>query len=141
MPRRQDKKRSRRILVGEIGELAHGASKKFTLHCGEYPLEAMLINVDGDLYAYLNRCRHVGISLDWVDNQFFTEDKRYLICANHGATYEPRTGECIWGPCVGASLQSVPLEIEGKKIFARCPENEGEVRPGGRSRIREDRFS
>lgn len=131
MPRRQDKKRSRRILVGEIGELAHRASKKFTLHCGEHPLEAMLINVDGDLYAYLNRCRHIGISLDWVDNQFFTEDKRYLICANHGATYEPRTGECIWGPCVGASLQSVPLEIEGKKIFARCPENEDEVRRGG----------
>ncbi|HEU4346028.1 MAG TPA: Rieske 2Fe-2S domain-containing protein [Candidatus Binatia bacterium] len=131
MPRRHDKKAPRRVLVGEIGELAHGASKKFTLSCGEYVVEAMLINFDGDLYAYLNRCRHIEISLDWVDNQFFTEDKRYLICANHGATYEPRTGECIWGPCVGASLRSVPLEIEGKKIFARCPENEGEVRPGG----------
>lgn len=84
----------------------------------------MLINYEGDLYAYFNRCRHVGISLDWVDNQFFTEDKRYLVCANHGATYEPKTGECIWGPCVGASLQGVPLEIEGERIFARCPESD-----------------
>jgi nitrite reductase/ring-hydroxylating ferredoxin subunit len=82
----------------------------------------MLINYQGDVFAYLNRCPHVALSLDWVENQFFTEDKRYLICANHGATYEPRTGECIWGPCAGASLQEVPLEIEDGNIFARCPE-------------------
>jgi nitrite reductase/ring-hydroxylating ferredoxin subunit len=66
--------------------------------------------------------------LDWVDNQFFTEDARYLMCANHGATYEPTTGECIWGPCVGASLHGVPLEIEDEKIFARCPESDNEER-------------
>jgi nitrite reductase/ring-hydroxylating ferredoxin subunit len=90
-------------------------------------MEAMLINFEGDMFAYLNRCRHIALSLDWVDNEFFTEDKRYLICANHGATYEPKTGQCIWGPCAGASLQGVALEIEGENIFARCPESEGET--------------
>jgi nitrite reductase/ring-hydroxylating ferredoxin subunit len=64
------------------------------------------------------------LSLDWVDNHFFTEDKRYLICANHGATYEPATGECVWGPCTGAFLQSVPLAIRDKTIFAFCPDGE-----------------
>ena len=117
-------RRRGRKLVGQVGDLAHGKSKKFTLRCGGDRVEAMLINYQGDLFAYVNRCRHVGISLDWVDNQFFSEDRRYLICANHGATYEPKTGECIWGPCVGASLQGVPLEIDGQKIFARCPEPE-----------------
>jgi nitrite reductase/ring-hydroxylating ferredoxin subunit len=48
-------------------------------------------------------------------------DGRYLMCANHGATFEPATGECIWGPCVGAALQSVPLQIEAEKIFVRYP--------------------
>ena len=86
----------------------------------------MLINHEGNFFAYLNRCRHIALPLDWVDNQFFTEDKRYLICANHGATYEPKTGECIWGPCVGAFLQAVPLEIENGNIFARCPELDDE---------------
>lgn len=89
-------------------------------------MEAMLINFGGEHFAYVNRCRHVGISLDWVDNQFFTEDNRYLICANHGATYEPKTGECVWGPCAGASLHAVPLEIQDERIFARCPELEDE---------------
>src|SRR5438093_426218 len=71
--------------------------------------------------SYVNRCPRIGISLDWVDNQFFSIDGRYLMCANHGATFEPATGECIWGPCVGAALQNVPLEMEGEKIFVQYP--------------------
>lgn len=98
------------------------------LRCAGNIIEAMLINYEGDVFAYLNRCRHIALSLDWVDNQFFSEDKRYLICANHGATYEPRTGECIWGPCAGAHLQGVPLEFEDGNIFACCPEPDDEAR-------------
>jgi len=99
-----DKRKSKRKLVGQVGELAHGESKKFTLRCGGIGVEAFLISYEGSLHAYLNRCRHIALSLDWLDNQFFSEDKRFLICANHGATYEPKTGECIWGPCAGAWL-------------------------------------
>ena len=96
-------------------------SKKFTLRCRGATLDAMLINHEDRLFAYVNRCCHLSISLDWVDNQFFTEDKRHLICANHGAIYEPTNGECVWGPCFGAFLQGVPLKIEAEKIFAFCP--------------------
>jgi nitrite reductase/ring-hydroxylating ferredoxin subunit len=119
-------RKSRRKLVGQVGELVHGESKKVTLRCGKDSFEVFLINYEGYLRAYLNRCRHIALSLDWVDNQFFSEDKRFIICANHGAIYEPKTGECVWGPCVGASLQNVPLEIDGEKIFARCPGREEE---------------
>src|SRR5918995_4803791 len=113
--------RSKRKLVGQVGELAHGESKKFMLRSGEFSFEAMLVNYGGNHFGYVNRCPHVGLSLDWIDNQFFTVDGRYLICANHGATFEPASGECLWGPCAGASLRSLPLEIEGRGIFARCP--------------------
>jgi nitrite reductase/ring-hydroxylating ferredoxin subunit len=64
------------------------------------------------------------MSMDWVDNRFFSEDKRYLICANHGATYEPTTGECVWGPCYGAFLQSITLRISAGKVHAFCPEEQ-----------------
>jgi nitrite reductase/ring-hydroxylating ferredoxin subunit len=113
----------KRKLVAKSGELSHGESKKFVLRCGGAAIEAMLINYQGNHYAYVNRCRHVGISLDWVDNQFFTDDRRYLICANHGATYEPKTGICIWGPCAGEYLRAVPLDLKRGKIYARCPES------------------
>jgi nitrite reductase/ring-hydroxylating ferredoxin subunit len=123
----KSKRRSKRKLIGKVGELTHGTSKKFTLRRGDNNLEGILVNYGGDLFAYVNRCPHIGMSLDWVDNQFFTIDRRYLMCANHGATFEPATGQCIWGPCAGASLQSVPLEIEGPKIFARYPGRDEEA--------------
>ncbi|MGH7929594.1 MAG: Rieske (2Fe-2S) protein [Candidatus Binatia bacterium] len=108
-----------RKLVARVSELAHGASKKFTIRRGEFEAEALLVNYQGQLFAYLNRCPHIGISLDWVDNQFFTVDGRYLMCANHGAVFEPPTGECVWGPCVGAALQKLDVVIDGEKVFAR----------------------
>jgi nitrite reductase/ring-hydroxylating ferredoxin subunit len=116
----KEKTIGKRKLVGQVSELAHGASKKFTIRSGDRELEALLVNYEGTFFAYRNRCPHVGITLDWVDNQFFSVDGRYLMCANHGAVFEPKTGDCIWGPCAGLALQSVSLEIEGEKIFAKC---------------------
>jgi nitrite reductase/ring-hydroxylating ferredoxin subunit len=112
-------KTAARKLVAELGEIEHGTSKKFTLRRGQRTLEALLVNFDGRYFAYINRCPHTGITLDWVNNQFFSSDQRYLMCATHSAVFEPPTGECIWGPCVGLSLQSVPIEIEEGRIYAR----------------------
>jgi nitrite reductase/ring-hydroxylating ferredoxin subunit len=108
-------------LVGTVGELQHGKSKKFTMKRAGRELEALLVNFDGTHFAYINRCPHTGITLDWVNNQFFSSDNRYLMCATHGAVFEPPTGECIWGPCVGLSLQSLPIETVDGQIYARLP--------------------
>ena len=114
-------KQTNRKFVGSVGEIEHGKSKKFTLRRGQREIEALLVNFKGKHFAYINRCPHTGITLDWVNNQFFSSDNRYLMCATHGAVFEPPTGECIWGPCVGLSLQSVPVEIEEGRIYARLP--------------------
>ena len=107
--------------VGQVGELKHGSSKRFTMKRGGRDLEALLVNYDGNHFAYVNRCPHTGITLDWVNNQFFSSDNRYLMCATHGAVFEPPTGECIWGPCVGLSLQRMPVEIDDGQIYAKLP--------------------
>jgi nitrite reductase/ring-hydroxylating ferredoxin subunit len=107
--------------VGTVGELEPGKSKKFTLRRGQRDLEALLVNYEGNYFAYVNRCPHTGITLDWVNNQFFSSDNRYLMCATHGAVFEPPTGECVWGPCFGLALQSVPIEIADERIYARLP--------------------
>lgn len=114
-------KKSMGKLVGEVGELARGKSKKFTLRRGQRDLEALLVNYEGNYFAYINRCPHTGITLDWVNNQFFSSDNRYLMCATHGAVFEPPTGECVWGPCFGLSLQSVPIAIDAGRIYATLP--------------------
>lgn len=122
MGRGEKKASLRGKVIARAGELSHGMTKKFRLRCQGRTIEGLLVSYRGDLFAYVNRCRHLSISLDWVDNRFFTDDSRYIICANHGATYEPTTGECIWGPCYGAFLQGVPIRVSGQKILAFCPE-------------------
>lgn len=39
-------------------------------------------------------------------------------CTAHGAIYDAATGECVEGPCVGAQLIPVPLEIRDDGVFA-----------------------
>jgi nitrite reductase/ring-hydroxylating ferredoxin subunit len=71
---------------------------------------AFVIRYDGRVYGYLNQCAHVPMELDWSEGQFFETSGLYLMCATHGATYEPDTGHCIGGPCRGGALQPVRVE-------------------------------
>lgn len=108
--------------IGRREDFPDGTSRKFTLRCGGRSLEGFAFGFDGELHAYLNRCRHIPLPMDWLDNRFFTVDEKYVVCANHGALYEPTTGECVWGPCAGARLQRVPLKVEDGTVRAFCPD-------------------
>jgi nitrite reductase/ring-hydroxylating ferredoxin subunit len=67
------------------------------------------IRYDGQVYAYANACAHRAIELDWVPGMFFDPEGAHLVCSMHGALYEPHTGRCITGPCVGAVLARLPV--------------------------------
>ncbi len=127
-PRRTTAPAHARYRVAPIDSLAPGESLKFMLPIRGADEECFLINFGGKFHAYVNRCRHVPMAMDWVDNQFFTEDGRYLMCQTHNACYEPGSGECIEGPAAacGKFLYRVPTEIEGGVIYARPPQDEFE---------------
>ena len=109
------------VTVAHVGELRPGETKKFLFQCGGLELEGFVLNWAGQHHAYVNRCRHVPMSLDWVENQFFTEDGRFVQCATHGAYYLPDTGECVAGPPCGRRLHRIPLRVEGDRILGDCP--------------------
>ncbi|SAL33885.1 Rieske (2Fe-2S) protein [Caballeronia concitans] len=79
------------------------------------------VRYDGKPYGYLNRCAHVPMELDWAEGQFFESSGLYLMCATHGAIYEPDTGKCVGGPCRGGRLRPVNVEEretpEGRAVF------------------------
>ena len=108
-------------VIARVGELQSGETKKFILVCAGEEIEGFLLNFGGQHHAYVNRCRHVPMGLDWVENQFFTEDGRWVQCATHGAYYEPATGECMAGPPCGKALVRIPLRTDGETILAECP--------------------
>jgi nitrite reductase/ring-hydroxylating ferredoxin subunit len=108
-------------VVAHVGELRPGETKKFFLRCHDAEEECFVVNHRGTLYAYVDRCCHVPMSLDWIENQFLTEDKQFVQCATHGACYLPDTGECVSGPPFGKCLTRVPLTIRDDEVVAGCP--------------------
>ena len=115
-----------RFKVARISDLKPGASMKFLLPIRGADEECFLINFNGEFHAYVNRCRHVPMPMDWVDNQFFAEEGLYLMCQTHNAYYEPASGECIAGPssACGKFLYRVPVEIKDEVIYASPPPEE-----------------
>ena len=112
--------------VARTGDLKPGQSMKFLLPIRGADEECFMINFQGAFHAYVNRCRHIPMAMDWVDNHFFAEEGRYLMCQTHNAYYEPASGECIAGPgsACGKLLYRVPLEIKDGVVFARPPEQD-----------------
>jgi nitrite reductase/ring-hydroxylating ferredoxin subunit len=107
--------------VARRGELTEGTTKKFWLQCGDREIEAFVVLHQGEHHAFVNQCRHVPMTMDWVENQFLTEDRCYVQCATHGALFEPSTGLCVEGPPAGKSLIRVPLDWDGDALVAHCP--------------------
>ena len=78
---------------------------------------AFVVRYKGQVHAYLNRCAHVEMELDWQEGVFFDSDGRDLLCSTHGATYEARTGRCIGGPCNGSPLVKVLVEERDGNVY------------------------
>ncbi len=74
---------------------------------------AFAVRFAGQVYAYLNRCSHVPMEMDYQPNQFFDATGQWLMCATHGAMYTPQTGQCRMGPCRGALVRIEVSEAQG----------------------------
>lgn len=83
---------------------------------------AFALRFDGQVVAYLNRCAHVPTELDWQPGEFLDGERREIICAVHGATYDPRDGRCTGGPGGrGRLLPLVVAERDGQVYWYPSP--------------------
>jgi nitrite reductase/ring-hydroxylating ferredoxin subunit len=78
---------------------------------------AFAVRFQGKVHAYLNRCAHVPMELDWRAGEFFDQSGLYLMCATHGAMYAPESGACLGGPCRGGALVPLSTEESNGEIF------------------------
>ncbi|MFM7802632.1 MAG: Rieske (2Fe-2S) protein [Limnohabitans sp.] len=74
---------------------------------------AFAVRFEGQVQAYLNRCTHVAMEMDFQPDRFFDSEGRWLLCATHGATYSPQTGECVGGLCRGGLVKINLSESQG----------------------------
>lgn len=82
------------------------------VYCGQ-TCRGFAIRFENRAYAYLNRCAHVPMEMDYQPNRFFDISGQWLVCATHGATYRPETGECRGGPCRGGLIKIAVTEHDG----------------------------
>ena len=80
--------------------------------------ESLILHRDGDVVrAWLNVCPHAGRRLDWAPGKFLKSKNGQLVCAVHGATFELQGGECVAGPCRGAWLRAVEVQVRDGLVY------------------------
>ena len=76
-----------------------------------------VVERDGHYYGYRNRCPHLGVELNWLEDQFLDRDQALIQCATHGALFIIESGECVAGPCLGQALEAIPLICRDNAIY------------------------
>lgn len=98
-----------RLICSSDALVDSGDGVRFEVERGDATRPAFIVRYDGQVHAYLNRCAHMPMELDWKPGRFFDDEGLDLVCSTHGAVYAPDTGECRGGPCAGALAR---LEVE-----------------------------
>lgn len=105
-----------------------GKGKRFPVRAFGSDATGFVVRHGGKVYAYLNRCAHAPVELDWFEGEFFESSKMYLMCSTHGAIYVPESGLCAGGPCRGARLRPIGVHETEDGIYWQPDQH---VRPAG----------
>jgi nitrite reductase/ring-hydroxylating ferredoxin subunit len=106
---------AKQVLICDSDELVNSAKAVpfEVLYFGKSEA-AFAVRYQGHVYAYLNRCSHVPMEMDYQPNEFFDTTGHWLMCATHGAMYAPQSGHCRIGPCRGGLVKIEVSEADGR---------------------------
>lgn len=105
-----------------VDEIPDGGSRGFPAPAGGF-VGLFAVRQGDAVYVYVNSCPHIGLSLDWAPGKFLSSDGAAIVCSNHGAQFVIDTGVCTQGPCLGARLEAVMMQIKDGAILV--PEDAG----------------
>lgn len=102
-----------RLICSSAALIDSGEGVRFEVELGGETVPAFAVRYEGQVHAYLNRCAHQPMELDWKPGRFFDTEGLLLVCSTHGAEYAPDTGACLAGPCSGALARLAVRERGG----------------------------
>jgi nitrite reductase/ring-hydroxylating ferredoxin subunit len=111
------------VICESVSLVEGGKAKRFDIASGDRAIGCFAVRFDGRVHGYMNSCPHRGTELDWNPGEIFDESGLYLVCATHGAMFDPETGECVSGPCRGACLSRVEMDEQDGvvRVMRRVP--------------------
>lgn len=79
--------------------------------------QCIVLRRGGEAWAYVNRCPHFSIPLDFEPGEFCTYDATHLMCAHHSAMFRFEDGQCVDGPCEGAALTKIDVLVRDGRVL------------------------
>lgn len=101
------------VLCSSADLVDGGLAVSFDVRYGGQTCTAFAIRFRGEVSAFLNRCTHVAVQMDYRSDRFFDDTGSWLLCYFHGAAYDPRSGACVGGPCRGGLVKIEMSEQDG----------------------------
>lgn len=105
---------SKRFYLASARDLQENTAKEFEITVDDNTLAGFVLRFDGEIYAYLNHCPHMGVPLNWQPDQFMSLEATHIQCSTHGALFNPDDGLCVSGPCRGQSLTKLNIETDNE---------------------------
>ena len=106
-----------RLICASAELLDSGRGVRFEVEYFGRRAPAFVVRYHGKAHAYLNRCAHVAMELDWQEGTFFDSTGNDLLCSTHGAAYHPASGQCLGGPCNRTPLVKLEIEERGGSVY------------------------
>ena len=72
-----------------------GLAVPFDVQYGGQTCRAFAIRYQGVAHAYLNRCTHVAMEMDYQPNRFFDDSGKWLLCATTVLRTRPIRGRAL----------------------------------------------
>lgn len=95
-----------------IDDIAEDGARGFVLQMRAGRFHGFVVRKPDAVYGYVDRCPHAGVTLARRLDDYLTPSGSLIACSWHGALFEPATGRCLGGPCMGQALAPWPVRIE-----------------------------
>lgn len=102
-------------------ELVEGRYREFRIDHDDEPLWLVATRRKGQPRAWINLCPHQARPLNFAPDRFLTDDDNRLVCAHHGAVFDPDSGACVAGPCLNAELRALAVRQREDGVFVQIP--------------------
>lgn len=106
-----------RVICASVDLAERGDGVRFEAQRGAETVPAFVVRYEGVPRAYVNRCSHVAMELDWNAGKFFDLERTWLLCSTHAAYYDAASGACRGGPCRGRGLEPLAVVEHDGFIF------------------------
>ncbi|MBX9634400.1 MAG: Rieske 2Fe-2S domain-containing protein [Magnetospirillum sp.] len=109
-------------ILCDLADIADpGCKGPFTVAVQGAKMAVFLYRKGGKVWGWVDSCPHAQAPLEMEPDRFLNLTGEYLLCSLHGAHFDPKTGECVLGPCRGRSLGAYPVLIRNGKVIGASP--------------------